>query len=162
MIKTIIFDWGNTLMKDFNKSGPMYLWDYLENVSDIDTLLKKLIKYNIKLIAASSASDSNSEMMKKAFIKTGIDIFFDSFYTSAELKYKKPDTNFFYSILKLENILPAETIVIGDSYEKDYLPSKECGCFSILFDWQKKYPVSIKNRAISSSELFSIIFDNIS
>ena len=82
MIKTIIFDWGNTLMKDFNKSGPMYLWDYLENVSDIDTLLKKLIKYNIKLIAASSASDSNSEMMKKAFIKTGIDIYFDSFYTS--------------------------------------------------------------------------------
>ena len=50
MIKTIIFDWGNTLMKDFNKSGPMYLWDYLENVSDIDTLLKKLIKYNIKLL----------------------------------------------------------------------------------------------------------------
>lgn len=134
MIKMIIFDWGDTLMRDFKEySGPMAEWEKIELIAGAEEMLEKLHK-KYKIVVASNAEDSDSLMMKKAFERAGIDKYIDSFYTSKELGFKKPDKNFFLEIIKREKIEIKEVTAVGNIYINDVKPVIELGGAGILFD----------------------------
>lgn len=132
-IKIIIFDWGDTLMRDSQDKGPMAHWENVEIIPGVREALIKL-KENYILCVASNAGDSDTELMKSALIRVGIDGFFSYFFTSTELGFEKPNSRFFEAILKALKTTSNECLIIGNDYKKDIVPSKSMGMTTLLFD----------------------------
>ncbi|MFH0865830.1 MAG: HAD family hydrolase [Bacteroidota bacterium] len=137
MIKALIFDWGNTVMRDYpDKPGAMAHWDHVEYIQNIEEALKILSEKYI-LCIASNAGFSDSSLMAEALKKIGADKYFHHFFTSKDLGYKKPDKLFFTAITEKIKIEPAHCIMIGDSYEKDICGAKAVGMITIFFNEKK-------------------------
>lgn len=134
MIKVIIFDWGDTLMRDFpDKEGPMYLWDHVEWIPGAEQALKSLIN-NYTLVIATNAGQSDTNDMIKALKRIGADTYFSRFFSSKDLGYAKPDVRFFYSITGQLNVNAENFAMIGNDYQKDIIGAKQCGMFTVLFN----------------------------
>ncbi|MCD6112224.1 MAG: HAD-IA family hydrolase [Bacteroidales bacterium] len=134
MIKALIFDWGNTIMRDFPElEGPMYLWKNVELIPDIKPALEYLSKKYLCCIA-TNAGCSDTEAMIKALKRVDVDKYFKHFYSSKDLGYSKPDKRFFTSILKNINRSPEECIMIGNDYKKDIYEAKNSGMKTIFFN----------------------------
>lgn len=158
MIKLAIFDWGNTLMIDLpGYTGPMAFWEKVEKIEGVEEILIELKRKNIHIAVASNAKDSNSQLMKQAFERVDLDHYIDSFYTSFELENRKPELDFFKKIMEEHSALPSETIIIGDTLDKDIFPAIQLKTNFILFDWQQKYSSFIKNRVTTLFEFLLIL-----
>ncbi|MFA5417153.1 MAG: HAD family hydrolase [Bacteroidales bacterium] len=132
-VKAIIFDWGDTVMRDFNLPGPMYLWKTVAWVPGAEIALKWLHpKYHC--IIATSAEHSNTNDMINALRLVGAEIYFDHFFSQIELGVKKPDPEFFVRTAELSGYKPHECVMIGNLYEKDIIGAKEAGLFTVFFN----------------------------
>lgn len=134
MIKFIIFDWGNTLMRDFTQfDGPMATWPEIEVLYNVDAVLQKIYgKYS--LCVASNAGESDTLMMRKALERADLDKYFNFFYTSKDLGHSKPDPLFYEEILCQSGFSAKESLMIGNDYAKDIVGAKQVGMHSILFN----------------------------
>ncbi|MFC1726095.1 HAD family hydrolase [candidate division KSB1 bacterium] len=141
-IKAVIFDWGDTLMRDFpDFKGPMAYWKKIMVMPGVVTALERLHKEYI-LCAASNAGDSDAVMMGEALARAGIRRYFRRIYTSKELGFSKPDERFFLVIAKRIRVKPEECLMVGNDYEKDIIPAKSIGMKTVLFlemDYVKKF-----------------------
>lgn len=134
MIKAIIFDWGNTVMRDYpDKPGAMVYWEHVESIPDIEDALKILSEKYI-LCIASNAGFSDTSLMIGALKRVGGEKYFHHFFTSNDLGFQKPDKRFFISIIRKINVLPSECIMIGDNYNKDICGARAVGMKTILFN----------------------------
>ena len=71
----------------------------------------------------------------------GIRQFFCKIIESAVVKIRKPDPAIFRLGVEELGLIPEEVVVIGDSYTKDIIPAKECGCQTIWIKgkgWDKE------------------------
>ena len=159
-IKVIIFDWGDTLMRDFPEfQGAMVNWEKIEVIEGVENLLKKLHK-KYRIVVASTAANSDAELMKKALERGATAEFIDKFYTSKEIGYKKPEKEFFEKIFKIEEVVAKEVLVVGNIFEKDIEPALKLGAYGILFDENKKYS-EIKNKIEKMEELWKKLQGNL-
>jgi FMN phosphatase YigB (HAD superfamily) len=126
MIKAIIFDWGDTLMRDFPYDGPMVDWPRVEAIPGAKQTLKCLYKRFVCAVG-SNAGFSDGELMAQALDRVGMRRFLQHFFTSKELGREKPDPEFFRETLRRMEMLPQECIMVGNSYEKDIAPAKAVG-----------------------------------
>jgi FMN phosphatase YigB (HAD superfamily) len=134
LIKALIFDWGDTVMRDFpEKEGPMYLWDHVEWISGTEEALKQLHDRFIMVIA-TNAGQSDTQAMIKALKRVGAEKYFQYFFSSKDLGYEKPNIRFFQSIAVQIGTLPEECAMIGNLYEKDIVGAKQCGMSTIFFN----------------------------
>jgi FMN phosphatase YigB (HAD superfamily) len=137
MIKALIFDWGDTVMRDFpEKDGPMYLWDHVEWIPGTEQALKQLHDKYVMVIA-TNAGQSNTQAMVNALKRVGAERYFRYFFSSKELGFEKPDMRFFDSITVQIGVLPSECVMIGNLYQKDIVGAKQCGISTILFNEMK-------------------------
>ena len=150
-IKAIIFDWGNTLMRDFTHyQGPMAFWPEIEVISGVPIVLNYL-KGKYILCVATNAGDSNTELMIQSLIRGNINQYFDYFYSSKDLGYSKPDPKFFQAISKAIDITPNNCIMIGNDYKKDIIGASISGMKTIWFNEtqdsviNKEYDFEINN-----------------
>ncbi len=58
---------------------------------------------------------------------------FDDILESATIGIRKPDPAIFSLGVKSLNINPEETVVVGDSFDKDIIPAKKAGCKAVWF-----------------------------
>jgi len=131
-IKHIVFDWGDTLMRDFpEKTGPMYVWDRIEVFPDAALVLEKLSSTFV-LTVASNAGESDTSDMRKALVIGQLDHYFNHHYTSKDLGVCKPDPAFFTTICAEAGIDPAHSVLIGNDYKKDIVGAKAAGMTTIL------------------------------
>ncbi|WP_318614522.1 HAD-IA family hydrolase [Sporosarcina sp. YIM B06819] len=130
-IKALIFDWGDTVMKDFQEfSGPMAEWPHVETIPGIEETLEVFHgKYLICLATNAGASDAS--LVRKALARVHIDYYFTEIFTSKELGYQKPQVEFFESILHKLNLSAKECVMIGNDYMKDIVAAKEVGLQTI-------------------------------
>jgi putative hydrolase of the HAD superfamily len=134
MIKALIFDWGNTVMRDFPENpGPMAHWDHVEYIPNIEECLNNLSKKYIMCIA-SNAGFSDAALMTEALKRVGAEKYFHYFFTSKDIGAEKPDKHFFNSIIKKIIVDPEQCIMIGDNYAKDIRGAKAIGMKTILFN----------------------------
>ncbi|MBG0781117.1 MAG: HAD family hydrolase [Bacteroidales bacterium] len=133
MIKTLIFDWGDTIMRDFDEPGPMSEWENVAWIPEAEECLKTLSKHYVCIIA-TSASHSDTVEMKKALARLGADQYFHQFYSQKELGYAKPDPRFFKAVMKKSGALANETVMIGNLYEKDIIGAKQAGLTTVFFN----------------------------
>jgi putative hydrolase of the HAD superfamily len=134
MIKAIIFDWGDTVMRDYPElNSPMYTWKHVEYIPFVEETLKVLCKKYL-LVIATNAGQSDTTAMIKALQRVGAVQYFQFFFSSKDLGFEKPDVRFFTSIVHKIQIKPEECIMIGNLYEKDITGAKDAGMKTILFD----------------------------
>ena len=125
-IRAIIFDWGDTLMRDFPYDGAMVDWPRVEAIPGAKQALKCLYQRFVCAVA-SNAGLSDGELMAQALDRVGMRRFFRHFFTSKELGREKPAPEFFREILRRMDVHPQECIMVGNSYEKDIAPAKAVG-----------------------------------
>lgn len=136
MNKILLFDWGNTIMVDFNLPGPMYTWETVAWVTGAENAMKK-ISGNVCCIA-TNAGESDSDAVRKALARIGADMYFPYIFTSWDIGFEKPDIRFFQSIIRKFNMDPADFIMIGDNYKKDIGGARSSGMKAILFNPENK------------------------
>jgi len=131
-MKHIVFDWGDTLMRDFpGTPGPMYMWERIEVFPHAAEVLEKLsAKYVLSV--ASNAGESDTSDMRKALVIGGLDHYFNNHYTSKDLGVCKPDPAFFTRICSEAGLNPAHSVLIGNDYKKDIVGAKAAGMKTIL------------------------------
>jgi putative hydrolase of the HAD superfamily len=132
-IKLLIFDWGDTIMVDFDLPGPMSEWERVDWVTGAEEALRELSK-SYRCVIATSAPHSNSLEMVKALARVGAEQYFGEFYSANDMGVRKPDPLFFETILAREGFKPTEAVSIGNIYEKDILGAKEAGLFTVLLN----------------------------
>jgi putative hydrolase of the HAD superfamily len=132
-IKAIIFDWGDTVMRDFPEyQGPMAYWPKVEAVPGIEKALQQLQKDFIGCLA-SNAVDSDAGLMGFALSRAKLRQYFQYLFTSRKLEYKKSDPEFYHEILRKLQLKPEDCIAVGNDYEKDIVPAKSIGMRTIWF-----------------------------
>ncbi|WP_319371627.1 HAD family hydrolase [uncultured Ilyobacter sp.] len=154
-INVLIFDWGDTLMRDSGDTGPMVHWENVEIIPGVRETLAKL-KEDYILCVASNAGESDAKLMRAALKRVAIDSFFSYFFTSAELGFEKPDSKFFEAILKIGSFCSHGCVMIGNDYEKDIVPSKLLGMNTILFD-EKNISINTESADFKIDKIFQII-----
>ncbi len=132
-LKAIVFDWGDTIMRDFGLPGPMSAWEKVAWIPGAETALQWLSQKYCCIIA-TSAPHSDTAEMKAALARVGADVYFSRFYSQKELGYKKPDIRFFEKVLELSDYKPHETLMVGNLYEKDIQGAKKAGMHTVYFN----------------------------
>jgi len=154
MIKALIFDWGDTVMRDFPElKTPMFTWEHVEYIPDVEQALAAL-KGRFTMVIATNAGQSDTAAMIKALQRVGADKYFHYFFSSKDLGFEKPDVRFFTTIDQTIHIKPDECIMIGNLYEKDIIGAKDAGMKTILFDEKSsKLAFPKADRLIDSMKL---------
>ena len=133
-LKVLIFDWGDTVMRDYPEcKGPMAEWELMEWIPFAEDALKELSKKYICCIA-SNAGYSDTALMIEALKRVGAEKYFNYFYTSKDLGYEKPDKRFFQKIAEEINVTPKECLMLGNDYNKDIVGAKAVGMKTIYFN----------------------------
>jgi len=135
-ITTLVFDWGDTIMRDYNLPGPMTGWNKVDWIPGAEQALKSLSE-KYKCVIATSADHSGTAEMIEALKLVGADKYFHHFFSSQQLGFKKPDPRFFSSITEILNLVPSECVMIGNFYEKDIVGAKQAGMQTVLFNENK-------------------------
>lgn len=134
MKKALIFDWGDTVMRDFPElKTPMFCWEHVELIPYVEEALKILSKQYLMVIA-TNAGQSDTSAMIKAMKRVEVDKYFNYFFSSKDLGFEKPDPNFFLTIANTIKYDVNECVMIGNLYEKDIVGAKDAGMKTILFD----------------------------
>lgn len=131
-IKAIIFDWGDTLMRDFTEfDTAMVYWPKVEIIPGVAEALKVLHPRFVCCVA-SNAGVSDAELMGQALARVDIRQYFHQLYTSKELGAPKPEPGFFTAILERIKATPEECIMVGNDYKKDISGAKAMGLHTIF------------------------------
>ncbi|MDD4847240.1 MAG: HAD-IA family hydrolase [Bacteroidales bacterium] len=138
-MKAIIFDWGDTVMRDFpEKPGPMYTWDTVLWIPGMKNVLESL-KNNYTLIIATNAGESDTDAMKRALRRIDAEKYFRYFYSSKDLGVEKPDKRFFINIATEVGIDPEDMMMVGNSYEKDIIGASIAGMKTVFFNEKRRF-----------------------
>ena len=101
----------------------------------------------------------NIETVLKDF---NLDSYFNAIIESSVVKIKKPNPAIFELGIKALNFDPEEIVVIGDSYEKDIIPSSKTGCKTIWLKgtgWDdKEIKADLANLIITDFEELKSVF----
>ena len=161
MTRKLLFDWGNTIMVDFELPGPMYSWDKVAWVAGAEDTIKLLFETH-DLYLATNAGASDTSGVIKALKRIGADCYFKKIFLAKEVGYKKPDVRFFDFIIKELATNPSLLFMIGDHYEKDIIGAKNAGLKTIFFNPnQKKENFDKADAIIENMKELPLIIDEI-
>lgn len=83
----------------------------------------------------------------------GLDGLFDKVIESATVGVRKPDPQIFVLGAEALGLKPEETVVVGDSYDKDIVPARQAGCHAVWLKgegWaEKAYDESLPDAVIT-------------
>lgn len=131
---TILFDWGDTVMKDDPASMvPMVEWDTVEVVQGIDAVLAYLGSSGRRIALATSASISDEAQIRAALGRAGFDRYFSRIFCFKNTGLPKGEA-FYRHILSSLGIPASDALMVGDGFEKDVLDSNRVGIFAVWFN----------------------------
>ncbi len=124
--RCILFDWGNTLMVDFNQPGPMCEWEHVEAVDGAAEVCNMLSKNTI-LAVVTNGSESGAEEVQKALARVGFESYITRIFAQKDIGMGKPDPALFAHVLYELHMRPQDCVMVGDNLEKDVLGALACG-----------------------------------
>lgn len=131
-LQGVIFDWGNTLMRDLGYPGPMFDWPRVELIPGVRKALK-VLSGRLRLFVASNAGDSDAGRLGQALERVDILSPFERLWTSRELGFRKPDSRFFLEAVRRTGLPPSALAAVGDDYARDIVPAGAAGLFAVWF-----------------------------
>jgi FMN phosphatase YigB (HAD superfamily) len=149
MIKTYLFDWGDTLMVDFpDASGKMCNWPEVQAVSGAKEVLASLTKkYTIYI--ATNAADSAEHEVQLAFERAGLSEYISGYFCKANLGLAKGTADFYTEIVHQLKLQPEDIVMVGDTLATDVIPALDAGLDAIWFNpTHQQHPQSVELRQI--------------
>lgn len=129
--RCVLFDWGNTLMRDFPEfSGSMASWPYVEALPNVKKVLVEL-RPQWTLALATNAIDSDEKAIWEALDRVGLSSLLDKVYCFQNIGHSKPTPDFFDYIVKDLLMDRCRMVMVGDDFEKDVLGANRSGIRSI-------------------------------
>lgn len=131
---TLVFDWGDTLMRVLPEyKGPMAGWPEVQAVDGAVEALR-LLSESATLVVATNATESRSFQVRQALARVDLDGFFTAVFTARELDARKPDPAFFHAMQSVLDQSPAQCCMIGDSFSDDVLGAKQAGWSAVWYN----------------------------
>jgi FMN phosphatase YigB (HAD superfamily) len=131
---TILFDWGDTVMRDHPEiTTPMVEWETVEVIEGIADVLAYLRASGRRIILATSASISDESQIHGALARGGLDQYFSRIYCFKNTHLPKGEA-FYRHILSDLGIRAAEALMVGDGFEKDVQIPNSLGMFAVWFN----------------------------
>lgn len=155
MIKVYLFDWGDTLMVDFEgNQGKMCDWKIVEAISGAKETLEVLSKSS-KIYIATGAADSTELEIKRAFERVGLSQYITGYFCKDNVGFLKGEPEFFYTILNKLQIPAANVAMVGDNFDKDIRPAIDTGIQPVWFTINGQTMISDRVKVIRQlSELY--------
>jgi FMN phosphatase YigB (HAD superfamily) len=131
---TILFDWGDTVMRDYpERLNPMVEWETVEVVDGIADVLAYVHDSGRQIVLATSAEISDEAQIRGALQRGGVDSYFSRIYCFKNTHLPKGEA-FYRHILRDLNIPASEAIMVGDHFEKDVQVPNSLGMFAVWFN----------------------------
>src|ERR1043165_8476501 len=127
----VLFDWGDTVMRDDPTSTvPMIEWQTVQVIAGIADALEEIHSSGRRIVLATSAAISDENEIRGALKRGGLDRYFSRIYCFKNTNLPKGEA-FYRYILSDLNILPAEALMVGDGFEKDVQIPNSLGMFAV-------------------------------
>lgn len=127
-----MFDWGGTVMREFDASRKAIDWPQLETMPNIEKTVE-VLSARYKLCIASNASASHADDVKLALERVNIARYFHGFFTFADIGFAKPSPKFFQSVIKSLRVEPGDCVMVGDDYVNDISGAKRVGIRTVWY-----------------------------
>ena len=139
--RTVLFDWGDTVMHDYpERINPMVEWETVEVVEGIAEILAFLHSTGRQIILATSAAISDEEQIRGALKRGGLDTYFSRIYCFKNTQLPKGETFYRYILDDLQ-LSPSNALMVGDGFEKDIQIPNQLGMYGVWYN-----PKSVKIR----------------
>ncbi len=145
----MVFDFGDTLMRDLRFPGPMAHWPRVEAVQGVAEALERLSQQFLCCVA-SGAVLSDGVLMGQALERVGLRRFFRHFWTSKELGASKPEPAFYLAVLERLALPAPECVMVGDDYHKDIVPARAVGMRTVWLTDQPRAQAAAADVVIPS------------
>jgi putative hydrolase of the HAD superfamily len=133
---TVLFDWGDTVMRDDPASTtPMVEWQTIEVIAGIADVLAYLHSSSRRIVLATSASISNERQIRAALARGGLDEYFSRIYCFENTRLPKGEL-FYRHILNDLGIPTSEAVMVGDGFQKDVQDANAAGICAVWFNPQ--------------------------
>jgi FMN phosphatase YigB (HAD superfamily) len=131
---TVLFDWGDTVMRDYpERTNPMVEWDSVEVIEGIAEVLAHLHSTGRRIVLATSAAISDEGQIRGALARGGLDGYFSRIYCFKNTQLPKGEE--FYRHILDDLVIPAsDAIMVGDGFEKDVQIPNALGMFAVWFN----------------------------
>ena len=130
----ILFDWGDTVMRDDPTSTvPMVEWQTIEVIEGIASALDYLHSSGRQIILATSAAISDETQIRAALARGGVDKYFSRIFCFKNMHLPKGEA-FYRQILENLNLPATQALMVGDSFERDVQDANAVGIFAIWFN----------------------------
>ncbi len=138
---TVLFDWGDTIMRDYpERTDPMVEWESVEVVDGIADVLTYLHSSGRRIILATSAAISDEDQIRSALARGGLAQYFSAIYCFKNTNLPKGE-EFYRHILNDLQLPASDALMVGDGFEKDIQIPNSLGMFAVWFN-----PKSVKLR----------------
>ncbi|MDR3574199.1 MAG: HAD hydrolase-like protein [Anaerolineaceae bacterium] len=133
-INTLVFDWGNTLMREFPEyQGSMADWPRIAAMPGAKIALNKL-KDRYRIILATNATFSDADQVRFALRRAGLSEQISSIFTPHQLGARKPDQAFFRAIESVLGSSPDRMVMVGDDCLADAFGAHRAGWYAIWYN----------------------------
>ena len=131
---TVLFDWGDTVMRDDPASTmPMVEWQTVEVIEGIADVLAYLHSSGRRIVLATSAAISDENQIRGALARGGLDGYFSHIYCFKNTHLPKGE-EFYRHILSDLGIPASDALMVGDGFEKDIQAADAVGIFAVWFN----------------------------
>jgi putative hydrolase of the HAD superfamily len=134
MIEWVIFDGGNTVVREFPYEGPMCDWPQVEAMPGIEDALRAL-QPDFRLAMASNAMLSGAAEMRKALARVGLDAYFIHCMTARDMGIGKLDPGYYAHVLDACGTTPDRAVMVGDTFVNDILAAKRAGLRAVWYNF---------------------------
>lgn len=137
-IKCVLFDWGNTIMRDFPQyDGPMYLWPNVEVMPGARECISA-VGSGRTIALATNALESGEEEIRKALARVELEPLINKIFCFHKIGQLKPSAGFFDYILSDLQLTAGEILMVGDDFQKDIMGAARCGIYGIWLNLESK------------------------
>ena len=149
--RCVLFDWGDTLMRDFPEfSGPMAAWSHVEAIPNVKEVLAEL-QPQWTLALATNSVDSDETAIWKALSRVGVGSLLDKVFCFRTIGHSKPSPGFFDYIVKDLRMDRRRMVMVGDGFEKDVLGANRSGIRGVWFNES--------SAEVRTGKMYKTIFD---
>src|SRR5574342_841633 len=131
---TVLFDWGDTVMRDDPASTvPMVEWPTVEMIEGIVDVLAYLHSSGRRIVLATSAAISDENQIRGELARGGLDRYFSRIYCFKNTNLPKGEA-FYRHILSDLDVPACDALMVGDGFEKDVQAANAVGIFAVWFN----------------------------
>jgi putative hydrolase of the HAD superfamily len=131
---TILFDWGDTVMRDDSTlTVPMIEWQTVEVIEGIADVLAYLHSGGRQIGLATSADISDESKIRGALARVGVDEYFSHIYCFKNTGLPKGEA-FYRHILSDLSFPATDALMVGDHFQKDVQAANAVGLFAVWFN----------------------------